>query len=66
MAVFHPAEGPRVSNTLPDYALVIERAAELHLMDSAFALLADGLDLSRVRRKVLHVHGAGARVTDRN
>ena len=56
MRIFHPGEGPHHSNVIFDYSLLIERAAELHLMDSAFALLADALDLSRVRRKVLHVY----------
>jgi hypothetical protein len=54
--VHHPNEGPRLSNVIFDYALLIERAAELHVMDSAFALLADELNLSHVRRKVLHVY----------
>jgi hypothetical protein len=54
--VDHPSEGPRLSNVIFDYALLIERAAEVHVMDSAFALLADELNLSHVRRKVLHVY----------
>jgi len=56
LSVYHPSEGPRLSNVIFDYALLIERAAEVHVMDSAFALLADELNLSHVRRKVLHVY----------
>ena len=56
LLVFHPSEGPYHSNVIFDYSLLIERAAELHLMDSAFALLADALNLTQVRRKVLHVY----------
>eukprot|EP00277_Geminigera_cryophila_P011680 CAMPEP_0179439140 /NCGR_PEP_ID=MMETSP0799-20121207/22781_1 /TAXON_ID=46947 /ORGANISM="Geminigera cryophila, Strain CCMP2564" /LENGTH=391 /DNA_ID=CAMNT_0021221275 /DNA_START=96 /DNA_END=1268 /DNA_ORIENTATION=+ len=51
MSIYHPSEGERLSNVLFDYSLVLENAAELHLMDSAFALLADALDLSRENAK---------------
>jgi len=40
------SEGERLSNVLFDYSLVLENAAELHLMDSAFALLADALGIN--------------------
>ncbi|MDA8576278.1 hypothetical protein N9L24_04470 [Candidatus Marinamargulisbacteria bacterium] len=40
--------------TLFDYAKVIEQAEEIHVMDSAFACFAEHLDLSGVKRCVIH------------
>jgi hypothetical protein len=37
-----------------DYGLLLRNATEIHCMDSSFALFADHLDTSDVKRKVIH------------
>ena len=43
-----------LSETIFDYCHIIEKAQELHLIDSSFALLADRLDISKAKRKAIH------------
>jgi len=45
---------PEISQTIFEYCSVIENAEEVHCIDSSFALLADRLDLSKVKRKSIH------------
>jgi len=45
---------PEISQTIFEYCGVIENAEEVHCIDSSFALLADRLDLSKVKRKSIH------------
>lgn len=39
-----------------DYGTIIENAAEIHFMNSSFSDFADFLDLSNVKRKVMHAY----------
>ena len=48
------AVGVRAATGLLDMAGLIERAREVHMVDSALAVLADSLDLANVRRRVLY------------
>jgi hypothetical protein len=39
-----------------DYGYILENAAEIHMANSAFSDYADFLDLSKVRKKVIHMY----------
>lgn len=44
------------SGDIVDYGMVIENAAELHYMNSSFSDFSDFMDLSNVKRRVMHLY----------
>lgn len=63
LPIFHPNINYRgdtlwtadlISNNLFDYGLLLEKATEIHVTDSSFALLCAFIDVSQVTKKVLY------------